>query len=314
MLHLTKNGIVWIIHSGLNGSTITLGAATIVLQSSGASSGRAMQQFPLPKDTVAKMVRLRPDSYAQDVTVFKYSFDKTNYPADIMLATNWTEMDYKCEKICRSITMDVDTGGVAATFNVEYSNQHGDILSAGPFTINTTYNSRVRTFAFEQNIIGYAFRTVHAPGTGGKFQVFTQPQFDHTNEPCPLTFWDSLEVFSGSAGYRLLKQVWVQYKSSGQIIISIYRDGGALLYSGYFGPQGFRDAIRLFPPMYSDNGMLPNILNKSQRYRITIESADNTKPFYLYRDSSRMELLNISGDQRNGYYQTVVFTQLPLPI
>ena len=299
--------------SGLNGNTVNLGVATIVLHSAGASSGRAMQQFPLPKDTIAKMVRLRPAVYAQDVTVFKYSFDKTNYPADIMLSTNWTEMEYKCEKICRSVTMDVDTGGVPATFTVEYSNQNGDILTAGPFIINTTFNSRVRTFSFEQNLIGYAFRTAHVPGYGGKFQIFTQPQFDHTNEPCPLTFWDSLEVYSGSAGYRLFKQMWIQYRTAGNIIVNIYRDGGALMYSGVFGPQLYRDTIRLFPYMYVASYPL-NILNKSQRYRITITSEDGVTPFYLYRDSSRMELLNISGDQRNGYYQTVLFSQLPLPI
>lgn len=280
---------------------------------------RKHETFPIPEtygvgntSTICKMVRFEPESTNVDFKSWKYNFTKSDYPPDNILFTDWDDLDYKCEKICRSVTIDVDTGGVAATFYVQYSDQTGTIYNSPTYTINTTTNNRVRTFSFEPNIIGYKFRIVPTAGNLGKFQLFDRPSFERTLEPCPMTYWDSQEVFSGMAGYRLFKQLWVQYKCTGTITVRVYRDNNQLLYSKQLPSHLYRDGERFYVPSFTDQGSYVAI-NKSSRYRITIDADDVTKPFYLYRDESRMEVLNQSENQRAGYFQTTLFSQLPLP-
>lgn len=280
---------------------------------------RKHETFPIPEtygisntSTICKMVRFEPEATNVDFKAWRYTFTKSDYPPDNILFTEWDDLDYKCEKICRSVTMDVDTGGVAATFYVQYSDQTGTIYNTPTYTINTTTNNRVRTFSFEPNIIGYKFRIIPTSGNLGKFQLFDRPMFERTLEPCPMTYWDSQEVFSGMAGYRIFKQLWIQYRCAGTITVKIYRDNNQLLYSKTLPAQTYRDGQRFYVPISSNQGSYVAI-NKSSRYRITIESNDDTKPFYLYRDESRMEVLNQSENQRAGYFQTTLFSQLPLP-
>lgn len=299
---------------GVSGSTQTqIGPVSFPL----AAGGRKHETFPIPEtflgtSTICKMVRFEPAGTNVDFRSWKYNFTKSDYPPDNILFTDWDDLEYKCEKVCRSVTMDVDTGGVPATFIIQYSDQSGNIYNSSVFTMNTTTNNRVRTFSFEPNIIGYKFRLVPTAGIGGKFQLFDKPSFERTLEPCPLTYWDSLEVFGGMAGFRIFKQLWVQYKCASTITVKIYRDNNQLLYSKQLPAHTYRDVSRFYVPISVDYGSYI-ALNKSGRYRITIETDDDTKPFYLYRDSSRMEVLNQSENQRAGYFQTIIFSQLPLP-
>ena len=49
-------------------------------------------------------------------------------------------------------------------------------------------------------------------------------------------------------------------------------------------------------------------------HHVWIEADDSTKRFRWYRDSSRVEYINLSADQRKGYYQFVEWQNMQLPV
>ena len=122
-------------------------------------------------------------------------------------------------------------------------------------------------------------------------------------------FLDSYEQGLGSAGYSVLKQFWADYKCDGSITIKFYNEENVLFYSKTLGPHASRDVERFYLP--SING---TVINKSKKHRITIEAVDPTKPFKWYRDTSRLEYINLSSDQRQGYFQFIPWTNMQLPV
>ena len=288
---------------GADGVTITLNALSFTLN----GIGRSKQTFPVATDTIVKMVRVHPSA---DFTSFKMWPPKwitTNYPPDVAYQTDWDDLGYRCEKILRNVELEIDTGGVACTVALQ-----ADGVTKQTFTVTSTANDRVRIISCDSTItntvlIGKRFRLLFTPGTGGKAQLFRYT-FGRTFEPCPSTHWDSLEMFLGSAGYRYLKQIWVEYRCLGSITISIYRDGGKLFYQKILGQHLQRDAERFYLPALSNGA-----LNKSKSYRVMIDAVDPAKPFYLYRDSTRMETMMLSGNAREMYAQHFLWEEMPLP-
>ena len=51
--------------------------------------------------------------------MWKYYFDFEKYPAENITFTEWSTLDYPFEKVLRSLTLDVDTGGVTASVDVQ---------------------------------------------------------------------------------------------------------------------------------------------------------------------------------------------------
>lgn len=292
---------------GLTGLDAAQSVATI-LSFTLTTSGRKQQQIPLPDNTIVKMVRVRPASSAYPDTaakIYKYEFDKIVYPADKTLFTEWSNEGYPCEKIFRTVTIDMDTGGVACTVEVQV-----DGTTRLTASMTTTATDRVRTFSFVSDInntvvIGKLIRLKLTPGTGGKSQLFNVA-YNKTLEPCPQTFFDTFEQYFGSNGLKYMKQAWVEYRSTGTITLKVYRDGGTLFYTKVLSQHTQRDVERFYLPAVNSS-----VLNKSKSYRITME-ADTGSQFYLYRDSSRIETMNLSGESRSPYAQHYLYAEMPL--
>lgn len=295
--------------TGVNGNTENLAVQSFTLN----SSGRGYKTFPIP-ETICKMVRIRALSTAgranrldPDFKMWGYRFGNTvPYPPDIQRFSEWTDLDYPCDKIFRGVGLTIDTGGVNCTVTLEV-----DGVAQQTFTVNTTSSTR-QTFLTAQNsteIIGKMYRLTFTPGAGGKAQVFGAPQFNTVKDSCPFVFLDSYEQGLGSAGYSVLKQFWADYKCDGSITIKFYNEYNVLFYSKTLGPHASRDVERFYIPSIN-NG----VINKSKKHRITIEAVDPTKPFKWYRDTSRLEYINLSSDQRQGYFQFIPWTNMQLPV
>jgi hypothetical protein len=296
--------------SGIDGNTRTTPFQTLTLPNT--SGNRGFKTFPI-NETICKMVRVRALGQLSDnklLASFKmwgYRFGNTiPYPPDIQRFSEWTDLDYPCDKIFRGVGLTIDTGGVNCTVNLEV-----DGVIKETFTVNTTSASRQVFLTAQDNveIIGKMYRLTFIPGVNGKAQVFGVPQFNTVKDSCPFVFLDSYEQGLGSAGYSALKQFWADYKCAGSIIIKFYNEENVLFYSKTLPPHASRDVQRFYLP--SKNG---NVINKSKKHRITIESADPALPFKWYRDTSRLEYINLSSDQRQGYYQFIPWTNMQLPV
>ncbi len=295
--------------TGIDGNTENLAVQTFTLN----SVGRGYKTFPV-NETICKMVRIRAVSTSgranrldPDFKMWGYRFGNTvPYPPDIQRFSEWTDLEYPCDKIFRGVGLAIDTGGVDCTVVLEV-----DGVAKQTFTVNTTSAAR-QTFLTAQNnteIIGKMYRLTFTPGAGGKAQVFGAPNFNTVKDSCPFVFLDSYEQGLGSAGYTVLKQFWADYKCDGDIIVKFYNEDNVLFYSKTLPPHAAREVQRFYLPV--KNG---NVINKSKKHRITIEAADPAKPFKWYRDTSRLEYINLSADQRQGYYQFIPWTNMQLAV
>ena len=285
--------------TGIDGTTQNLSAFTFTL----SGTGRSIQTFNFPENTIVKAIRVRPASTTTDFQMWKYQIDKTNYPPDVIEATQDTDLGWPCEKILRAVVLKVDTGGVDATVKIE-----ADGTVAHSATVNSTNLDRTRIISPVPNIIASRFRILADPGTGGKFQLF-DVDYQAIKEPCALTEWDSYEQIFGYAGYKFLKQVWVEYHCEGGIRISIYRDGKQLLHQVDLPAHSERSTERFFIPVR--NG---TVLNKSISYRFHLKAIDSSKPFKFYRDGSRVETMILSGDQHAAYQQHLLWQNMDKPV
>jgi len=295
--------------TGINGNTENLAVQTFTLN----STGRGYKTFPI-NETICKMVRIRAVSTAgrnnrldPDFKMYGYKFGNTApYPPDIQRFSEWADLDYPCDKIFRGVGLTIDTGGVNCTVVLEV-----DGVASQTFTVNTTSASRQTFLTAQTNteIIGKLYRLTFTPGAGGKAQVFGAPAFNTVKDSCPFVFLDSYEQGLGSVGYSVLKQFWADYKCAGSITVKFYNEQNVLFYSKTLGPHTSRDVDRFYLPTI--NG---SVINKSKKHRVTIEAVDPTKPFKWYRDASRLEYINLSSDQRQGYYQFIPWTNMQLPV
>lgn len=295
--------------TGISGNVENLAVQSFTLN----ATGRGLHTFPI-QETICKMVRIRAlatsgreNRLDPDFKMWGYKFGNTvPYPPDVQRFSEWTDLEYPCDKIFRGVGLSIDTGGVDCSVVLEV-----DGAAKQTFTVNTTSATR-QTFLTAQNgveIIGKMYRLTFTPGAGGKSQVFGAPQFNVVKDSCPFVFLDSYEQGLGSAGYSVLKQFWADYKCDGSITIKFYNENNVLFYSKTLGPHASRDVERFYLP--AKNG---SVINKSKKHRITIEAVDPTKPFKWYRDTSRLEYINLSADQRQGYFQFIPWTNMQLPV
>jgi hypothetical protein len=279
--------------SGVDGTTISIAVQNFVL----SGGGRSRQSFAITIDTIVKMVRIYPASTFTTLQVWKYSFTKIDYPPDIIAATEWTDNGWKCEKVWRGIELDIDTGGVACGMQLELD---GAIVQT--WTITTTDVDRSRILTCNSNLIGKLARMIPSPGFGGKAQIF-KVTYDVWNEPCYRTIWDSYEVTLGYVGFKVIRQMWIEYLCTAGVTISVYVAGDQLFFQATLPAHACRDIERFFLPDQA-NGQY----NKSKVYRIVITSADGLTPFKLYQESTRIESLALSGEQRASYAQFPIST------
>jgi hypothetical protein len=274
--------------TGVQGDIIT----TAIQSFTFLGTGRSRPSFPINIDTIVKMIRIYPASTFVTEKVWKYSFTKIDYPPDIIAATEWSDNGWKCEKVWRGVEIDIDTGGIACELQLELD---GTIVQS--WTITTTDIDRVRILTCNSNLIGKLARLIPTPGTGGKAQIF-KVTYDVWNEPCYRTIWDSYEVTLGYVGFKVIRQMWVEYLCTAGIVVSVYVGNDELFFQQTLPAHTWRDVERFFLPDQA-NGQY----NKSKVYRIVITSENGTTPFKLYMDSTRIESLALSGQQRSSYAQ-----------
>ncbi len=275
--------------TGIDGTTQNV-APPFVL----TGTGRSKQTFAIADNTFVKMIRFRPSSVPDgNFKHWEYRFDFDPYPADIVLFTDKDDVGWPCDKILRTISLEIDTGGVAATVDLMVD---GTLTQS--FSVTSSANDRVRILTPNSDIVGRLFWLQLAPGGGGKTQVFGAVKYDVIREPCAVTRWDSYETGWGIPGFRILRQIWLHYICAASVTFSIYRDGGTLFLQKTLPAHTRRDVERFFLP--DINGAA---LNKSKIHRFVVTSAS---PFKLYEDLSKLEVIPLGVDQRQ------VATAIPL--
>lgn len=296
--------------SGLSGGVVTEAALVMAL----AGPGRAKQQFIFPDQTIAKMVKVRPQ-YNASLQQFKFwniKFNKKDYPPDSLVATPWSNEGYPYDKIFSSLAMELDTNGVPAAVAFQVDGQTLDNLVVSGTWANRAVVTTLR--GYPASFIGKEWRIVPTSVPGGKFQLFSV-NVNYQKEPIATEFWDSLEQSLGFVGWKMIKQIWVEYVCPVSILFTIFRDDYQFFYQVQLPPHTNRDIERFYVPAYSNGeyGLAPQP-NKSKIYRFVIEAVDGASPVKLYRDGSRVESRQLSGDQRGGYEQHELWHQMPLPI
>lgn len=275
--------------SGVNGDVDALAVQSFVL----TGTGRSKQTFSIALDTIVKMVRIRPLSTFSTLKIWKYVFTKVDLPPDTVAATPWDEMGYSCGKALRSFTVDIDTGGVAGALQLQV-----DGVNVGsPYSVTTTATDRVRILTAPADTLGKMFRIVLTPGTGGKAQVY-EVKFDAIREPCCVTRIDTFEISLGAAGYKFVKQIWLQYKCAVAVYFYLYGDTGRLLHYEELPAHTGRTVERFY--LYD---VYDGVANRNKQHRVVIVPSDGTTCIQLWGDQSRIESLNLSGDQRAAYEQ-----------
>ena len=126
-----------------------------------------------------------------------------------------------------------------------------------------------------------------------------------------ISHFDSQMQVFGSAGWKIIWQIWIDYQSSGNITVSIYGDDNILFYQQVLTAPNQRNVHRFYlPSVNTPSGGSPTF-NKSQSYRIVIDAAP-ANVFQLYRDGSRIEVRNLSTDQRQGFDSKILWEWLPV--
>jgi hypothetical protein len=164
------------------------------------------------------------------------------------------------------------------------------------FTITTTYTDRRRTIATNENLSGRLWRIVPHPGTSGLFKLWDW-SMDAIKEPASLTIWSAYSQGFGYKGYKLIKQIWIDLKSSGPVTVTLT----ALSTGGVFSIT-----IPAHPTRAAERFLLPSVwgsgLNKSTLYDLEIIGASG-QTFQLWADVCGIEFIPCGQDRHLGYTQ-----------
>lgn len=172
---------------GIDGKTLGSNIKQFTL-----SGGRGKLNVALPKDTIAKMVRIYPvGSIAVTFKQWKYFFDQINYPPDTVSATPYKEFGSPNDKNPSVLWIDADTENVAASIVVE--NEDGSVFT---FNHTGTKNDRRASYAFPVDKSGKMWRLVPTAGVNGKCQIFDWGAEMVAIDPAdivPFTAWNEFE-------------------------------------------------------------------------------------------------------------------------
>lgn len=307
--------------SGIDGNTFAAAAQTFTLHSNvqtypptASSTGpiHTRVTFPVNDGHIVKMIRMRPDVPSDQQQKFKilgYEFLFEKLPPDKVLFTPWSAEGYPCEKIFRELILDVDTGGVDAAVEVQVDGEDPDALRYTHERVNTTSEDKHRILTLHSDIIGKQVRLLNAPGTGGKFQLF-EHKFNWIPEPCKVLNWDGYEQTFGYNGFKVIKQIWVEYWAETGIRFFVYTEDKQFLYMKELPAHDHRDVERFYLPVMSSD----DVLNKSKIYRLYIETCDPCMPFKMYKDGCYVEWLPVGADQKQGYQRFNYFEYQPINI
>jgi hypothetical protein len=162
--------------SGISGTVFTANVAQFPL-----GTGRGKTTFPIPADTIVKMVRVYPSGpVPSGYKQWKYQFDQVNYPADFVRVTPWKDANSPTDKDPSWLWIDADTLGVPAT--VQLQHEQGTALTVQH---GGTVSNRKKNYPLPPDTHAKMWRLVPMEGIGGRFQLFDWG-FDRW-QPFPLS-------------------------------------------------------------------------------------------------------------------------------
>ena len=294
--------------SGVSPATETQTFQTITLQSPASTLAlgpvRNRDNFPIPNDVICKAIRLRPTPPSTNFKVWDYGFDFIKYPPDKMLFTDWEDLGYMCDKVFREVLLTIDTGSIDCEVDLWL-----DGVERQSWYINTSTIDRDRILTTSSDIVGKSVRLVFTPATGGKAQLFNY-KYRWIIDPCGVLHYDSYETAFQTNTFKFIKQMWVEYVCESSITVKIFRDGNQQFLSTTLPPHAYRNVERFYLPPISANGYQ----NKSKVYRFVIDPCNTCSPFKLYKDGTKVEVMSLSGDQRQGYVQQPLYETIPIDV
>jgi hypothetical protein len=292
--------------TGINGSTENYAVATFTLR----ADGRGYKTVTF-SGVVGKMFRIRSvgiDAAATHISTFKmwdavWNVDKR--PPDVVRQVDESDLGWPCDKVFRSLYLEIDTGGINCTVGLVIDGTQVD-----SWTVNTTDADRAVFLSPSSSTerIGKLYSLTLTPSTSsGKAQLYKH-KFDVVKDACDYVRLDCFEQALGTVGYRYIKQVWLDYKCAGTVTFKLYTDG-ELFWTETLPAHSGREPYRFYLPAVNGTA-----LNKGKKHRFTLEATNSAQPFKLYRDSSRAEYLNLSGDIRQSYGNFVLWQDLVIAV
>ncbi len=224
--------------------------------------------FPVNDGTIVKKIRLRPKTLDLNIQIVrKYKFSYEKYPPDVLFWTEWSDLGWGYEKVARFLILNIDTGGVDCSVQVQADGQ-----TVKTVTVNTTVNDRERIIPMVSDmtnptlLVGRLWRLVFTPGFSGKAQVFSAG-LDYVPDAAAITFYDTWETSFGVPTWKFIKQIFLTYWSSGPLKVKIFRENAIQFYEIILPTHPNRDSERFYLPAVSDG-----VLNKSRNYRIQLST------------------------------------------
>lgn len=231
--------------------------------------------------------------------VRSYKFNHEPMPPDCIFMTPWADLGYEFDKIARNLVLDIDTGNVAASIQLQ-----ADGATVQTFAVTTNSNDRDRVIACNSDLEGRLWRLSLTPGSGGKTQLW-KAGLDFVADVNSVTYVDTYEQDGGFIGWKAMKQCWLDYKSSGPITVTFIVDGGLIFYTVTLPAQTTRELVRFYLPAAN-----AGVLNKTKKFRVKISGASG---FRLYANST-IELVLFGVDQRGAFALTNTSAEKQLPI
>lgn len=198
--------------TGISGNTTNTAVASFTI-----TGGKGKQTFAIP-DTVAaaKMVKVRPAVVTVSFKMWKYTFQKEDYPPDFTSSTPWSDYGTPYDKYWQQLLLDVDTGGVVASVAVEVDGIVKQFVS-----VTSTYSTRAQVITLDPGIKGKKGRIKPTAGGGGKFQLFAHDFIVLPADKGPVLHtydWDRL----GHDHDKRLSTVTIEYEVSANTTMILY--------------------------------------------------------------------------------------------
>ena len=287
-------------------SLVNENGVVLTVQHIGSHTNR-IATYPIPVDIAAKMWRLLAAPGVSGVfQLWDWGFQRwqptpQTSPVDppaVVLWTPWSDWGWPYGSIARDLVLTIDTGGVPCRVDLETEN--GIVQT---FSVTTTYASRRVVLSCDPNLIGLMWRLLLTPGAGGKSELWDW-NLAVVQEPAALTEWSSYEQGFGVKGYKIARQVWLQYECASSVVLTITSDTGS--YTMTLPPHTGRSTERRLLPSVFGTG-----LNKSTAFTLSWVAASPAK---MYADQSGIEWISQGSEQRAGFIQALVSEFQGIPI
>jgi hypothetical protein len=135
---------------------------------------------------------------------------------------DWDDLGYPYEKTLKNLTIEMDTGGIPASVQVQ-----GDGVNIGSaLLMTTTATDRKRTLTVSDGILARMVRLIITPAAGG-FTKYFKHAFDFVKEPPTLTFFDTYPWEDLGYPYeKTLKNLQIEVDTGGvAATLQMFADG-----------------------------------------------------------------------------------------